>query len=66
MPKELKVLAHISTWVLFVLAWVILINTWVQNWIGGLSIEWTMTGFGIAIVSFILAAVAALIRKKLE
>ena len=66
MPKDLKVLVHISTWVLFVLAWVILINFWVENLLGGIDAQWTMTGFGIAIVSFMLAAVAALIRKKLE
>ena len=66
MPKELKALVHISVWVLFIYAWVMLINTVVQAWFGGLSAELTMVGGGISMVSFFLSAVAAKIRHKLE
>jgi hypothetical protein len=66
MPKELKALVHISTWVLFIFAWVMLINTIIQSWFGGLGVQWTMVGGGIAMVSFFLSVVAARIRQKLE
>ena len=66
MPKELKALVHISVWVLFLFACVMLINTIVQSWFGGLSAELTMAGGTISMGSFFLSAVAALIRHKME
>ena len=66
MPKELKALVNISVWVLFVFACVMLINTVVQSWFGGLSAELTMAGGTISMVSFFLSAVAVKIRHNLE
>ena len=66
MPKELKALVHISTWVLFVFACVMLINTVVQSWFGDLGAELTMAGGAISMVSFFLSAVTAKIRHNVE
>ena len=66
MPGELKALVHISVWVLFIFAWVMLINTIVQSWRGDIDAELTMVGGSIAMVSFFLTAVAARLRHKLE
>ena len=66
MPKELKVLVTISTWVLFIYACVMLINTVAQAVFGGLSAELTMAGGGISMISFVLSAVAAKIRYNME
>ena len=62
----LKELVTISAWVLFIFGCVILINTIVQNWFGGLSAELTMAGGTIAMVSFVLTAVTARIRHKID
>ena len=66
MPKELKVLVVIITWILFIYGCLMLINTMLQNIFWGLSGELAMTGQSVAIVSFILAAVAAKLRQMLE
>ena len=54
MPGELKALVHISVWVLFIFAWVMLINTVVQSWRGDIDAGLTMVGGSIAMVSFFL------------
>ena len=61
----MKALVNISTWVLFIFAWVMLINTIIQSWFFGLSEEMTMAGGGIAMISFFLTAVAAKIHSNL-
>ena len=61
----MKALVHISAWVLFIFAWVMLINTIIQSWFFGLSEEMTMAGGGIAMISFFLTAVAAKIHRNL-
>jgi hypothetical protein len=66
MPGELKALVHISVWVLFIFAWVMLINTIIQSWFYDLGAEMTMAGGSIAMVSFFLTAVAARLRQNLE
>jgi hypothetical protein len=66
MPKELKALVHISVWVLFIYACVMLITTIVQSARGDIGAELTMVGGGIAMVSFFLTTIAAKIRKNLE
>ena len=66
MPKGIKSLVEISVWVLFIFACVMLINTIVQSWFGGLSAELTMAGGSISMVSFFLSAVVARIRHNLE
>ena len=66
MPKELKALVHISTWVLFIFAWVMLINVIVQSWFYDLGAQWTMAGGFISMVSFFLSVIAARIRHKME
>ena len=66
MPKELKAIVTICVWILFIYGCIMLINTVVQAVFGGLSPGLTMTGGGIAMVSFILTAVAARIRHKME
>ena len=66
MSGEIKALVHISVWVLFIFAWVMLINTIVQSWFYDLGAEMTMAGGSIAMVSFFLTAVAARIRHNLE
>jgi len=64
--QGLKGLVTICTWILFIYGCVMLINTVVQSIFGGLSAELTMAGGGIAMVSFILSAVAARIRHKID
>ena len=66
MPKEFKALVSISVWILFVWGCVLLINSMVLMIIGWAEWQPTMAGFGIATVSLALAAVAAMIRQKLE
>jgi hypothetical protein len=65
MPKELKPLVNACVWILFIYGCVMLINTIVQSAIYGLREEMTMVGGGIAMVSFILTAVAAWLRYKM-
>jgi hypothetical protein len=66
MPKIFKALVSISVWILFVWGCVLLINSMVLMIIGWADWQPTMAGFGIATVSLALAAVAAMIRQKLE
>ena len=66
MPQVFKSLVSISVWILFIYGCILLINTTVQSIIGGLSPALTMAGGGIAMASFILAAVAAKLRQMLE
>jgi len=61
--EGLKTLVTISAWVLFIFAWVMLINMIIQSWFFGLSEEMTMIASAIVIVSFTLAAK---MRKTLE
>jgi hypothetical protein len=60
----MRIIAYISAWVLFIFAWVMLINTMVQSWFFSLREEMTMVGGGIAMISFFLTAVAAKIEKS--
>jgi hypothetical protein len=62
----LRAVVTISAWVLFIFAWVMLINTIVESWFMGLSPELTMAGGSIAMVSFVLTAVAVKIRHKID
>ena len=66
MPQVFKTLVEISTWVLFIFACVFFLNTIVLHIIGELSPTLTLSMFGTAIVSFVLAAVVAMIRQKME
>jgi hypothetical protein len=61
----MKALANISAWVLFIFAWVMLINTIIQSWFFGLSEEMTMVAGGIAMTSFFLTAIAAKVSGSL-
>ena len=61
----MKSLANISTWVLFIFAWVMLINMIIQSWFFGLSEEMTFVASAIAMSSFFLTVVAARIRSSL-
>ena len=61
----MKALANISTWVLFIFAWVMLINTIIQSWFFGLIEEMTMIGGGIAMISFFLTAAAAKMENSM-
>ena len=61
----MKALANISAWVLFIFAWVMLINLIIQSWFFGLSEEMTMVAGAIVMTSFFLTAVAAKIRSNL-
>ena len=62
----LKSVVTISTWILFIFGCVMLINTIVQSWFYDLGAELTMAGGTIAMVSFVLTAVAARIRHKID
>ena len=62
----MKALVNISAWVLFIYAWVMLINVIVQSWFYDLGAQWTMIGGAISMASFFLSAVTAKIRKNLE
>jgi hypothetical protein len=62
----LRSVVTICAWVLFIFAWVMLINTIVESWFFDLGAELTMAGGSIAMVSFILAAVAVKIRHKID
>jgi hypothetical protein len=64
--EGLRSVVTICAWVLFIFGWVMLINTIVQSWFGGLSAELTMAGGSIAMVSFVLTAVAVKIRHKID
>jgi hypothetical protein len=66
MPKGLKSLVEISAWVLFIFAWVMLINVIVQSWFYDLGAQWTMVGGAILMGCFFLSAVTVKIRGKLE
>ena len=66
MPPIFRALVSISVWILFVWGCVLLINSIVLMIIGWADWQPTIAGFGIAIVSLALAAVAAMIRQKLE
>ena len=61
----MKALANVSTCVLFIFGWVMLINTIVQSWFFGLSEEMTMVGGGIAMISFFLTAAAAKLENNM-
>jgi hypothetical protein len=65
MPNELKALVHVSVWVLFIFAWVMLINTIIQSWFYDLGAEMTMAGGSISMVAFFLSAATARIRHKI-
>jgi hypothetical protein len=62
----LRTVVTISAWVLFIFAWVMLINTIVESWFFDLGAELTMAGGSIAMVSFVLTAVAVKIRHKID
>jgi hypothetical protein len=62
----LKSVVTISAWILFIFGCVMLVNTIVQSWFGGLGAELTMAGGSIAMVSFVLTAVAVKIRHKID
>ena len=64
--EGLKSVVTICAWILFIFGCVMLINTVVQAVFGGLSAELTMAGGSIAMVSFVLTAVAARIRHKID
>jgi len=64
--QGLRSVVTISAWVLFIFACVMLINTVVLHIIGELSPVLTLTMFGTAMVSFVLAAVVAMIRHKID
>jgi hypothetical protein len=64
--EGLRSVVTISAWVLFIFGWVMLLNTIAQSWFGGLSAELTMVGGSIAMVSFVLTAVAARLRHKMD
>ena len=61
----MKALVKICVWILFIYGCVMLINTVIQSLFFGLSEGMTMVGGGIAMISFILTAVAAKIEKDL-
>ena len=58
----MKAIAHISTWVLFIFAWVMLINTIIQSWFFGLSESMTMIASALSMTSFFLAVVAVKLK----
>jgi hypothetical protein len=62
----LRAVVTISAWVLFIFAWVMLINTIVESWFFDLGAELTMAGGSIAMVSFVLTAVAVKIRHNID
>jgi hypothetical protein len=62
----LRTVVTISAWVLFIFGWVMLINTIWQSWFFDLGAELTMAGGSIAMVSFVLTAVAVKIRHKID
>jgi hypothetical protein len=64
--EGLRTVVTISAWVLFIFAWVMLINTIWQSWFGGLSAELTMAAGAITVASFTLTAVAVKIRHKID
>jgi len=64
--EGLRTVVTVCAWVLFIFGWVMLLNTIVQSWFGGLSAELTMAGGSIAMVSFVLTAVAVKIRHKID
>ena len=64
--QGLRSVVTICAWILFIYGCVMLINTVVQSIRGDITAELTMAGGGISMVSFVLAAVAARIRQKME
>ena len=64
--EGLRTVVTICAWVLFIFGCVMLVNTIVQSWFGGLSAELTMAGGSIAMVSFVLTAVAVKIWHKID
>jgi hypothetical protein len=64
--EGLRTVVTICAWVLFIFGCVMLVNTIVQSWFGGLSAELTMAGGSIAMTSFVLTAVAVKIRHKID
>jgi hypothetical protein len=62
---QMKALANISAWVLFIFAWVMLINTIIQSLFFGLSEQMTMVASAIAMTSFFLTAVTAKIKSNI-
>ena len=66
MPKVFKSLVEISVWVLFIFGCVLLITTIVNSIAGWISPGLVMAGGGISMVSFVLAAVVARIRQRME
>ena len=66
MPQIFKALVSICVWILFIWGCILLINFIVLHIIEGISPALTMAGWGIAVGSLALAAVAARIRQKME
>jgi len=64
--QGLRSVVTICAWVLFIFACVFFLNTIVLHIIGELSPALTLTMFGTAMVSFVLAAVVAMIRHKID
>jgi len=64
--EGLKTVVTICAWILFIFGCVMLINTIVQSWFFDLGAKLTMAGGTIAMVSFVLTAVAARIRHKID
>jgi hypothetical protein len=62
----LRTVVTICAWILFIFGCVMLINTIVESWFMGLSPDLTMAGGSIAMVSFVLTAVAVKIRHKID
>jgi hypothetical protein len=64
--EGLRSVVTICAWILFIYGCVMLLNTIVQSARGDITAELTMAGGGIAMVSFILAAVAVKIRHNID
>jgi hypothetical protein len=64
--EGLKSVVTICVWILFIYGCVMLLTTLVQSARGDITAELTMAGGGIAMVSFVLTAVAAKIRHKMD
>jgi len=62
----LRTVVTICAWILFIFGCVMLINTIVESWFFDLGAELTMAGGSIAMVSFVLTAVAVKIRHKID
>ena len=64
--QGLRSVVTICAWILFIYGCVMLINTVVQSALGDITAELTMAGGSIAMVSFVLTAVAVKIRHKID